>query len=419
MKLVCFVFILAAVCPAAGEYSFSVSKGGETVVEIDMSSPNSDWAIAGREAAVAAVRVDDGPEQHVVAWAGPALYTYRVFAGPLTPGQHRLTIMRDDKQSAKGSALKVGAVRFRESSGSEAQLLAHAPVLYARANTVGKFSDVPLLMYCERDGETLVYTVVFSNEDGGTSTRALMARWGRTTDIEYVYRVFLNPDGSRKSAIVQGPDHKDLEFTGPYAGFHPILMPVTNNNMVAAGKNTGMRFQLAPELVSLSGSSREAVMDAHPATYEAMAKELEREGKLRPFGTVNGQTISDVRNYLFIEYQATHDDSALTALVALKDDRLFSGDIGRAEYAIGREGWVRTTVELPPRVRPGQIAAIGFQCIVAPSSGRARSPVSGVCRLEQVRLAFFLDRRYRPGKPLFSIPRSFTIPAGQSILLRP
>ena len=75
---------------------------------------------------------------------------------------------------------------------SDYDVFAYAPVLFARLNTVGQFSDIPLLLYCEHlrvDGEdTLQYTVIFSNEDGGTSTRALMARWGRTTDIEYVYR---------------------------------------------------------------------------------------------------------------------------------------------------------------------------------------------------------------------------------------
>ena len=70
--------------------------------------------------------------------------------------------------------------------------IAGAPVLFARLNTVGKFSDIPLVLYCERvkdtAGDALQYTVIFSNEDGGTSTRTLMARWGRSTDIEYVYQ---------------------------------------------------------------------------------------------------------------------------------------------------------------------------------------------------------------------------------------
>ena len=202
-------------------------------------------------------------------------------------------------------------------------------MLYARLNTVGKFSDAPLLMYCERDGETLVYTVIFSNEDGGTSTRALMARWGRSTDIEYVYRVL--PGGR---AIVQGPDHKDMDFTGRYEGSHPLLMPVTNNNMIGEAKDSPLRFQLTPVLVDLRDASRETVMDTNPVTYEVMAKELERERKLRPFGTVEGQKISDVRNYAYVDYLAAHTSSAMTVSVALRDGRMFSSDLGIADYAI-------------------------------------------------------------------------------------
>ena len=90
-------------------------------------------------------------------------------------------------------------------------------MFYARANTIGKFTDIPLVLYCERLSENgdpfLQYTLIFSNEDGGTSTRALMARWGRTTDVEYVYRAFLNADGSLRRATIQVEGHKEKEFT--------------------------------------------------------------------------------------------------------------------------------------------------------------------------------------------------------------
>ena len=38
--------------------------------------------------------------------------------------------------------------------------------------------------------------MIWSNEDGGTNTPALMARWGRTTDIEWIYRVVLDRAGA-------------------------------------------------------------------------------------------------------------------------------------------------------------------------------------------------------------------------------
>ena len=393
MRLICALAFAAGV--SFGQ-QFTMPREGEAVAELSLRTTGAEWATA-------TVRVDGGREQHVVVWAGPTLHTYRIFLGRLGAGSHTLNI--------SGDGVENGAVRVTPSDGP---VIAQAPVLYARKNTIGKFTDVPLLMYAERDGDALVYTVVFSNEDGGTSTRALMARWGRTTDIEYVYRV--SPAG----AIVQGKDHIDRAFDGKYEDRHPLLMPITNNNMIGAAEDSPLRFQLAPVLVDLSNASRESVMDAEPLTYAVMAKELEREGKLRPFGTVQGENISDVRNYAFFEYRATHKQSALTVSVALRDGRVFASDLGRIDYAISRDGWVRTTVELPPGTKPADIATVGFQCIVAPPVKRGDAmPHSGTCELQRVSKMFFLDGQYRPGKSLLRMDKPLTIPTGQSVLLKP
>lgn len=74
-----------------------------------------------------------------------------------------------------------------------------SPILYGRGieNT---YTDIPLLMYYEKKKTTeglreLSYTVIFSNEDGGTNTEGLLQNWGRTTDIEWIYSAFLNKEG--------------------------------------------------------------------------------------------------------------------------------------------------------------------------------------------------------------------------------
>ena len=138
----------------------------------------------------------------------------------------------------------------------------------------------------------LEYTVIFSNEDGGTSTRGLMARWGRTTDIEYVYRVTVDGQGSRKSAMIQARGHNDAAFTGPFEGDHPLLVPVTQNNMVAGEGPTPVRYNPVPMLVDLSAVARESVMDQNPITWRVMAQELIRESKLRADGSVEGENAS-------------------------------------------------------------------------------------------------------------------------------
>jgi hypothetical protein len=415
------LLIAAAVSTFAQErLTFTASQTGEVIAELRLSSPNSDWAIRGREAAVAAIRVDDRTVHHVIVYGGPTEMTYRVSLGALTAGEHEMIIERDRTHSAQGSQLSFAGASFHATGEGHADhaIYANAPVLFIRKNTIGRFSDVPLLMYCERLNENgqnvLQYTVLFSNEDGGTSTRALMARWGRTTDIEYIYRVYLDSAGKVARSTVQGRDHKELDYTGKRDGSHPLLMPVTDNNMIEETTDAPLRFQLAPQIVTVNEYSREQIMDDAPAIYLVAAKELQREAKLRPFGDQAGERISDLRNYAHFEYRATHTNSALTVAVHLKDGRAFSSDLGRLDYAITRDGWVRTTVELPPNTTPLNIAAVELRCMVAPPAKGASFAHSGRCQIDRVNKAFFLDLEYKPRPSFWKMEKPVLLPSGQS-----
>ena len=383
----CFVLVL----PAWGrEFSFESTGRGETVAELDLRSSGSDWGSTRRQAAVAKVTVDGGAPQHV--WVlGERKGPVNVFLGTLTPGKHRLTIERDEAFSAPDSTLEVRGAKFSEDGGN---ILANAPVLYARADTAGQFSDIPLLVYAERlPGGILQYTIVFSNEDGGTSTRGLMAVWGRTTDIEYIYRV-----GADGRAIIQAKDHKDIPYDGPLEGHHPLLVPVTKNNMVAPttseASKGAMRFQLVPMEVDLSTHSREIVMDRAPWTYAVAAKELTREGRLDQIG--------DPRNYLYLEAQIANTQARLGFKV-----RLVTETAWRTSYredrrlAIERSGWVRSTISLPPGTSPKQIAEFGYDCLPNEKDGVKAAGAS--CKIEQISPAFFLTPDYLPGRP-FKLP---------------
>jgi len=405
--------------------SIRLSEPAEVLLEMQMSSPGSDFAQPGREAAVARISLPGRPPHYVTLFAGAEMHAYRVFLGELGPGEHHLTVERDKQHSAPGSGLKIGALRWRAVARGDPyyQVLAHAPVIYARADTLGRFSDVPLLAYCERleeDGRVaLQYTVIFSNEDGGTSTRALMARWGRTTDIEFVYRVRLSDGEQPERALIQTRDHKEVEFDGVREGLHPVLYVVTRNNMVAAEGPHTLRYQLAPNLIDLSEHSRELAMDQEPASYRAMTAELEREGKLRPFGSTDGEKISDPRNYLYLEMKVHNQDSALAVLVRLAGEDLWrSSNLGRADYAISRNGWVRTSIELPPGTSATDLSELGFQCLVMPTrvNGKDLWPDGGLCRLEAVGRIFFLHKDFRPGPDVWRGPADLgpvRIPAGQ------
>jgi CheY-like chemotaxis protein len=390
--------------------TFRVSQPAEVVAELDMRAPGTDWSEEGREAKLATLLVDGNAQQQVMLYAGAEQFTYRVFLGKLAAGEHRLDF--------SGEGVEMTGARFREDSSD---VVVNAPILYARANTIGKFTDVPMIVYCERltenGGTYLQYTVIFSNEDGGTSTRALMARWGRTTDIEYVYRAFLDANGAVKRATIQGDEHKEMEFSGRRDGAHPLLMPVTDNNMIGeVDQATPVRYQIAPIAVELAGHSREELMDRNPMAYKVMAKELKREQKLRAFGSVDGENISDPRNYLYFEMQLGRSEASVATLVKLKgNSRWFSSNLGHADFAIrtwkrnGAEspgGFVRTTVELPPGTKPEQIAEIGFACLVPEEASDVP------CRVEAVTKCFFLDHDYTPDPDVWTMASPREIPAG-------
>ncbi len=398
--------MVLAVAAAAAEHPFEVKQSGEAVAELTLSSPGADWSKAGHEAAMADVRVDDRAPFQVMLYAGEAARKYGVFLGRLEAGAHRLTIARNAAYSAAGAEVKVHGVQVR--GGVDDEVIARAPVLYARKNTIGKFSDVPMIVYAERLDGVLQYTVIFTNEDGGTSTRALMARWGRTTDIEYVYRL----DTRSGEAIIQGKGHKDIAYKGKLEGRHPLLIPVTDNNMVGDDGVSEVRYQIAPVLVDLASHSREHVMDEDPLTYQVMAKELEREGKLRPFGQVEGHNISDVRNYAYVEAKVRVRGAGVVTMLRLKGDPVWRvSSLGRYDYAVDRDGWTRTTVELPPGTRAADIGEIGFTCVEVPGEDQ-KLPLTGDCRVDAVSKFFLLDGDFRPGPNIWTLREPAPLPAG-------
>jgi len=404
---------------AAERHTFRLEREAEVVADLEMSSPGSDWGKAGREAALATLRLDSAPCGNVMLYAGERRFRYSVFLGRVAAGEHALEVERDPQHSAAGCGLVVHAALFRHFRRGDPYypVLANAPVLYARPNTVGKFTDVPLLMYCERleeKGRPLVqYTAIYSNEDGGTSTRALVARWGRTTDIDYVYRAWVDARGAPVRGTYQGKDHKELPYRGTREAAHPVLGVSTDNNMVAEEARSAIRYQLAPVVVNLTKGSREQVMDQHPLTYQVMAQELTREGKLRPFGTLEGENISDPRNYLYFEMKLANRNSGVAVRVRRRgEEAWWSSHLGRMDYAIARDGWVRTGVELPPGTTGEQVAEIGLECLVVRPE-RARWPHSGACLVEAVKQAFFLSPDYAPGPSVWNLPAaSMVLPTG-------
>jgi hypothetical protein len=187
----------------------------------------------------------------------------------------------------------------------------------------------------------------------------------------------------------------------------------TDNNMISDEGRSPVRYQIAPLLVHLANHSREQVMDEQPVSYRVMARQLRRERKVWPFGRAADEDVSDPRNCLYVHAKVANRDSGLAMLVRGRgENRWRSSDLGRMDYALSRNGWVRTAIELPPGTRPSELAEIGFQCVVVrPEEGRWR--LDGLRGLEAVSKAFFLGPDYAPDPTLRSLP------AGSSPWLNP
>jgi hypothetical protein len=401
------------------EQSFHLKNQAEALLKVTASAPQTSWSEAGSEAAVASVFVDGRHNQDIILFAGAESFTYEVMLGHVQPGEHTLRVDFNRKQSApKTSAILIRNLKlsFIKPGNADYQALSLAPLLYARPNTIGRFSDIPLLMWYEtqRNGPltTIRYSVIFTNEDGGTETAALMARWGRTTDIEWIYEVKIDAHNKVVAATFQGVRHETREFRGKHEDGHPTLIVASDNNNVSDRGESEMRFALRPIPFDLSHSSREEIMDRHPWIYRVMSAELLREGKSSEASTDGdsagnkaGNQIADPRRYLYLEAESEQHNSTISFAVKLKGDQTwYSSDLGNHRYRIDRSGFFRTTVRLPAETRLAQIEKVEARCDAADNSKPAREgaapAVVADCKLGSVSKAFMLDHGFRPGPSL-------------------
>jgi hypothetical protein len=254
--------------------------------------------------------------------------------------------------------------------------------------------------------------VVFSNEDGGTPPDRLMATWGRVTDIEYVYGVELDAAGAVRREEFQGRDHAILEFAGRHEGRHPLLWVATANNMLDASGPPAPRVAPAPLPVDLSGTSREALMDAHPWTYRVSAAEVRREGRVKEGARPGSKRIPDPRRFVYLEACADMTDAALAFAVAVRTPggglRWTWSHGGALAWHIARNpdhfpnGCFRGAVALPAGNGPHDLAALRFRSFPrARRQGEPASPGAGRARLLRVNRVFMLRADDTPGPSLF------------------
>ena len=421
--------ILVWIVPQASDRfarEFQVDADGEAVAILEAGCARCDWGETGREAAVLRVSIDGKYSQHVALVRGEKAAKYPIALGSLAKGSHRLTIERDAELSAPGAGaatIEVPNVSVTRASQGEAfEAFSMAPIVYARPNTVGKFTDLPLVMWYEtvptRRGRQFRYSVIFSNEDGGTQTDCLMATWGRTTDIEFIYGVEVDPSGTIVAEEFQGPGHEVPAFKGQHEGRHPLVWVSTDNNMVSETGPTRIRYRLEPQKFDLTDQSREAVMDANPWTYAIASVEMRREGKIADNPPPGINKIADPRRFVFVEACGAVANAALAVSVGSVSRQSqsamtwTSSDRGLREYRIARDGCFTIATPMPAGTRPSDIRAIRVHAFDPPPAKTGGPAAPGFVNLTRINKVFMLDESLQPGPSILDWKGGKSIPAG-------
>jgi hypothetical protein len=391
------------------------------IATIRATCARCDWGVRGREGAALEIAVDGQYRSHLMLTRGRDEADYRVLLGRSDRGPHSIAVTLDTSKSAGATgSVRVTGIDVASIGENDAshEAIAHAPILHARPNTIGRFTDVPLLMWYETTdtarGRLYQYSVIFSNEDGGTATDRLMATWGRTSDIELVYSVEVDANGRTLAEEFQGPDHVITPFRGAYEALHPIEFVVTDNNMVSDAGTASMRYAPAPELFDLTGRSREAVMDAHAWSYRVASQELMREGKIADQADAGSRRIPDPRRFVIVEACTDLENAALSFGVRAGRaggasqgggtsepqragaSRWYDSDRGRPDFRIVRTGCFRGAVPLPRDAAAPD--AIRFR---AWPRGDANAKPASV-RVTRVNKVFMLGEDFQPGPSQFS-----------------
>ena len=181
-----------------------------------------------------------------------------------------------------------------------------------------------------------------------------------------------------------------------------------NNNMVQVDDpraTSGYRFIPDTSQMLPAHRAREAVMDANPWTYQVMAKEMIREGKVEPVASPATPEMSGQRNYLWVEVDkdTTYPTPPAagtwvgTALqVKLKGDpQWYASNHGVPDSSIQRDDPAATTVELPPGKAAADVEAIKAVAVPVGQTDY-RIEVTSLNR------GFFLGADFTPGASFIS-----------------
>jgi hypothetical protein len=385
------------------EHAFSLLASGEAWAAIILSAPGTSWLDAGP--AVVALDVDGRDRQEIILAAGAEPTAYHRFLGPLARGAHHLRMEVHASLSAPAAReVIVAGVRTGciEDTDPDAPVWRHAPVIHYRALHSALDSlttDTPLLLFYRRraaDGAmSIEYHAVFSHEDAGTDLTGLLARWGHTVDIEWVFRVTFDAAARVVAEEFQGPSHSTLRYRGGRAmGRHPVLQVTTLNGTVADRPTCPYRTALAPVCAQPEAEPREGVLQQFPWIYRVSALEVLRQVPLEVPSPPESYAPTDLRSYVFLQWKRLRGPAAPLEACVRVGSAWHHSAWGRLELAFDEPDGESTAIKVQAGTAEAEITGVAL---------RALKPPPEPIEVALVR-AFFLDAAYRP-RPSF-IPRT-------------
>ncbi len=403
----------------------ATQPGSEFRVRILAKGPNTSWEFDGRECAMLKIIIDGQYDQHVFLVRGAQEAEYEFLVGPLTAGEHKMEFLWDRSWTpdlSERPEVQLAGVLPVDLSDPAQEPLLRAPIIHIRKDTVGRFSDLPLIVYWEKERAgpqtKVTYSVILSNEDGGTNTERLMARWGRTTDIEWFYEY--SDNGEQTTETYQARNHKTLHFQGKHEGKHPVLYDATTNNNFSDSLEdfAEVRLRPVPVFEDLRGLTRETVMDRFPWTYSIMAQEMTRENKIEYPADASTPAISDQRNYAYLEVCAQQRGTELYFELHTRNAaRWFRSDHADPKARIERSGCFRSAIELPQGTMPKDLTRLRIECSPAPLE-EGQPPVSSPrADIQSISRLFLLDSHFVPGPSILNKAVNRSLRPGRSMTI--
>ena len=341
--------------------------------------------------------------QDIVLYAGEDEHFYHTSLGPISEGEHSIQFTFDDAKSSDGANLIIiDSIELTDIAtiDIDTDALTHSPILYGRdllAWNESTHTDIPLIMWhdinMEGSNKRITYSIIFSNEDSriGVGLADLMYSYGRTTDIEWMYEVILSPSGDILNEIFQGASHITTDFDGNKIGRHPLLKNATLNCNFTDIGISDYKFFLSPIFTTNDDYTRQILMDENPWTYRIMAEELINEDRYEEYANPETVTISDVRNYIYIEYGGSTSGLDITLEIAanfIGSCNTYFHHHNYPEFSFEYGGGIhRTSIELPGGFIPSQLHEVGF---ISDGNDGYTLTISSISRL------FYLTEDYVP-----------------------